>query len=357
VTQLRQGCLALADISGYTRYLSGVELEHSQDILADLLETVAHELEAGLGPVAKLEGDAVFVCGPGEVADGEMLLATLDAAYFAFARRRRTIELRSSCTCKACAQIPALDLKLIAHHGEYLQHVVAGRTELVGNDVILVHRLLKNQVTPQTGVQAFALLTDSCCKAGSIDPQALGLARHSETYDDVGQVPGWVRDLGERWRELTEREVVRVAPDEARFIFSEICRAPATAAWDALVTPAKVLQWKGGATDVQMDNPSGARDVGSVTHCVHGKQAFDQEILDWRPFEYFSYRETGPYGPFLYTFELSESGGETTISVRVRLLGGRRQGVMMRLGAKKFKSIIEDSLDKLRGLVEAGELG
>ncbi len=76
-----------------------------------------------------------------------------------------------------------------------------------------------------------------------------------------------------------------------------------------------------------------------------------------RPFEYFSYRETGPYGPFLYTFELSESGGETTISVRVRLLGGRRQGVMMRLGAKKFKGIIEGSLDKLRGLVEAGEPG
>jgi hypothetical protein len=34
---VRQGCLALADIGGYTAYLAGVELEHSHDILADLL--------------------------------------------------------------------------------------------------------------------------------------------------------------------------------------------------------------------------------------------------------------------------------------------------------------------------------
>ena len=29
-------CLLIADISGYTSYLAGVELDHAQDILADL---------------------------------------------------------------------------------------------------------------------------------------------------------------------------------------------------------------------------------------------------------------------------------------------------------------------------------
>ncbi len=32
-------CLAIADISGYTRYLTGSELDHAQDVLADLMET------------------------------------------------------------------------------------------------------------------------------------------------------------------------------------------------------------------------------------------------------------------------------------------------------------------------------
>jgi hypothetical protein len=34
VSDLHRGSLVLADISGYTRYLAGVELEHSRDALA-----------------------------------------------------------------------------------------------------------------------------------------------------------------------------------------------------------------------------------------------------------------------------------------------------------------------------------
>jgi hypothetical protein len=84
--------------------------------MADLLGVVVTEL-AAVGSLAKLEGDAVFVCSRDGATDGETLLAAFDAAYFAFARRRRTIEVRSTCTCEACARIPSLDLKLIAHRG------------------------------------------------------------------------------------------------------------------------------------------------------------------------------------------------------------------------------------------------
>jgi len=56
----QEGCLLLADITGYTAYLQGTELEHAQDVLADLLETII----AGIEPpfeVSKLEGDAASV--------------------------------------------------------------------------------------------------------------------------------------------------------------------------------------------------------------------------------------------------------------------------------------------------------
>ena len=66
------GCLVIADIGGYTRYLSGVELEHSADVLADLLQTVVNALEPNF-PVAKVEGDAIFVYDAGE-ADGSVLV-------------------------------------------------------------------------------------------------------------------------------------------------------------------------------------------------------------------------------------------------------------------------------------------
>jgi hypothetical protein len=38
MTDLHHGCLVLADITGYTRYLAGVELEHSHDVMADCWE-------------------------------------------------------------------------------------------------------------------------------------------------------------------------------------------------------------------------------------------------------------------------------------------------------------------------------
>jgi Protein of unknown function (DUF2652) len=97
------GCLVLADIGGYTTYLSGVELEHSHDILADLIGTVTDQLTGSLR-LAKLEGDAVFCCDPDDKVDGPSLLTAIQSCYFAFARRQRTISTATSCDCDACRQ-------------------------------------------------------------------------------------------------------------------------------------------------------------------------------------------------------------------------------------------------------------
>lgn len=53
-------CLLIADIAGYTDYLAGVELDHAQDILADLVDTVVGRLRPTFR-LAKLEGDAPSV--------------------------------------------------------------------------------------------------------------------------------------------------------------------------------------------------------------------------------------------------------------------------------------------------------
>src|SRR5687767_4082542 len=44
IRQTESGCLALADISGYTSYLVGAELDHAQDVLEDLTNTVVRAL-------------------------------------------------------------------------------------------------------------------------------------------------------------------------------------------------------------------------------------------------------------------------------------------------------------------------
>src|SRR4030095_2293882 len=108
--------LVIADISGYTSYLTGTELEHAQDVIADLMEVIISGLEPTL-TLAKLEGDAVFCY----TTDGDLeafhVLDLIEATYFAFRRRIRSIRQASSCECNACALIPSLDVKFCVHTG------------------------------------------------------------------------------------------------------------------------------------------------------------------------------------------------------------------------------------------------
>jgi hypothetical protein len=39
-------CFVIADISGYTSFLHGAELDHAQDIIADIMDTVLRPLRA-----------------------------------------------------------------------------------------------------------------------------------------------------------------------------------------------------------------------------------------------------------------------------------------------------------------------
>src|SRR6187549_3200215 len=116
-------CLLIADISGYTGYLADVELDHAQDILADLIGAVVTALRPTFR-LAKLEGDAAFMSLPGETIDGTVLLDTIERCYVGFRRRRRDVRQATSCECDACVQVPDLDLKFVVHHGLALHQKV-----------------------------------------------------------------------------------------------------------------------------------------------------------------------------------------------------------------------------------------
>src|SRR3954468_16253535 len=70
--------MIIADISGYTSYLTGTEIDHAQNVLEDLLETVYAKLAPAFTMV-KAEGDALFLFAPGGRVSGSILLDTIDA--------------------------------------------------------------------------------------------------------------------------------------------------------------------------------------------------------------------------------------------------------------------------------------
>ena len=313
-------CFLIADISGYTGYLADVELDHAQDILADLVGAVVSALRPNFR-LAKLEGDAAFTYMLGETIDGSMLLDTIERCYFGFRRRRRDVRQATSCPCNACVRIPDLDLKFVVHHGTTIIQKVAGRQELLGSDVIVVHRLLKNEVVERLGIPAYALISQACIDAAGIDPAALGMSPRTESYDRIGDVPCWVHDLGRRWQEEAARARVFVSPEDSILTVSVPTSAPPQVAWEFITRPGQRMLWQPWVTEVEVEGATGGRrGPGSSNHCMHGKDAVVEEILDWRPYDYVTdttVLET-PVGairlPHTIEFEATPTG--TTIHFR-----------------------------------------
>ena len=311
-------CFVIADISGYTSFLAGVELDHAQDIIADVMDTVVR----GLRPpfrLAKFEGDAAFVYAVTDKVDGTLLQDTIESAYFAFRKRLRSIKQSTTCECNACSRMQDLDLKFVTHHGEFIKHKMAGREELAGRDVILIHRLLKNSVNEKFGGHAYALYSDACIQTMGIDPAAQGLVEHKETIDIIGEVKCWVRDLEEAWEKENARQRHEVTREQAGVLLEFDIAAPRPTVWEHITHPAHRPKWQ-GADKVIENAPNGRRGVGTQNHCMHGKDALIEDILDWRPFDYVTMTALAPVPgapkvTLTYAFEERPAG--THIEVRI----------------------------------------
>jgi hypothetical protein len=312
-------CLLIADISGYTGYLAGVELDHAEDILADLMSTIVSSLGPGFR-LAKLEGDAAFTFAVTERIDGSLLLDTIERCYFGFRRRRRDVGQATTCECNACVRIPDLNLKFVVHHGTILRQQVAGHEELLGQDVIVVHRLLKNDVVATTGIEAYALFSQPCVDAMDVDVAELGMSPSSASYEHLGEVRLWVHDLDRRWQDEESRTRVFVGEQEARYRFDTPTPAPPQVAWEFLTAPGRRTGWQIGVTGVEVVATGNRRGVGATNHCLHGKDASVEEILDWRPYDYYTFRNTvpTPAGPisFIETTELEPTSTGTLVHHR-----------------------------------------
>lgn len=353
-----RACLLIADITGYTGYMSGVELDHAQDVVADLLGTVVSALRPGFR-LAKLEGDAAFAFAPAEEIDGSMLLDKVEAAYFDFRRRMISIRQASLCECNACILIPNLDLKVVVHHGTIGRQQVAGQEELMGSDVIITHLLLKNSVERD----AYALLTQQCLDATALNPEALGMSSHVEEYEHVGKVRAWVHDLSRAWRMEHERRRVYVAEADAVHEFKGRVPGDPALVWEYVTSPKLRPLWQPGVTAVEEQTEGPRRGVGTTNHCMHGEEASVEEILDWRPPRYVTGIGTMPGGlSYVYTDEVVpvDDGCEMTKRVKPRRVDDREVLVAatsqldepVKLAFQKLTTLLEDEIRRRETIAE-----
>ena len=199
-SKTQKGYLVLADISGYTSFVATTELEHANVVLSYLLEAIVDKMGSAM-TISKLEGDAVFAyIEDSKLPNGETLLELIDKTYFAFRDQAETLHKEATCPCLACRAIPALDLKFMVHHGDFIIQQVAGIKDLLGSDVNLVHRLMKNSVAELTGWRGYALFTLQGLERVQANKEAF--VQQSESYEHLGEVETYVMNMQVRYQTM-----------------------------------------------------------------------------------------------------------------------------------------------------------
>jgi len=96
----------------------------------------------------KIEGDAAFfyLQSSKPKDDALNILSFMKLANDNFKDKLSKLQFVQSCPCDPCQQARNLSLKIVVHHGDFHITKIRDFTELSGENVILIHRLLKNSI-------------------------------------------------------------------------------------------------------------------------------------------------------------------------------------------------------------------
>jgi hypothetical protein len=183
--------LLIADIGGYTEYMSShrMSLAHAEVNTGRLLEKVIDA--APDFDLIEIEGDAAFLSRQADTLDREATVAATTRAAVAMHRAfhlERQHVATNLCPCNGCAQAENLKLKFVAHIGEVATQTIRQRRKLVGIDVILIHRLLKNPVP----VPEYILFSEELYRTGD---GALPVHEVSQDLEGIGPVRTYFVDV------------------------------------------------------------------------------------------------------------------------------------------------------------------
>lgn len=299
-----------ADVSGYD--LSGAAREHSVDARAELLGVVADQT-TGVFEASRLETGAIFGRIP-PATQCNTLIAVLEAMYFAFATRKPAIG-RGECACRGCTAVSDADLEITLDWG-------------------------RPAPAPTPGSPGHALFTDAAREAMRLNVSAVGLSEWDAYHGGTDARWRWALDLGARWREAQNPGLVYLAADDADDLYRiETSLAPALI-WQHLTSSAGIASSPTKCSDAT--HPRGTVGMGSTVRSPQGRATFDNEMLAWKPYEYFSFRSIDSVlGEFICTDEIRRLGdGRCSVEHRVRGLGGRRQRLRLKRRTREQGSVL-----------------
>ena len=347
----KKGYFILTDISGYTEFLTESELEHAHETLQSLFDVQLANIKFPL-KISGFRGDAIFMYTPEACfVNPQSFVETLENLYIVFADTLRQMQFNTTCPCRACRNMGKLDLKMCIHYGEYLIQTLGDREELLGADVIVPHRMLKNTVIEKTGVKAYALFSKAAADVLQLEELSQPLLPHSETYEHLGRLEMLVYDLRSALEREEARKSILVDPDEAWIKFEVEIPFPPSLIWDYITTPALEGPVLGLEYVKRVDTLGGRTRPGATFHCAHASGDFFNNVVDWKPFHYYTVEQEVAGLHYYRTIRLDFDGTRTKLRFYVsRPDGEAPEGFReflesaARLGYERISSFIQSDI-------------
>lgn len=145
VSEEKKALIYIPDISGFTRFVNDTEIQHSQHIIEELLEVILQSNNLKM-EVSEIEGDAILFYREGDPPQPDQISEQIKSMFINFHTYLQVIERDTVCQCGACRTASKLTLKFFIHYGEIGISRIRDHTQLMGKNVILAHRLMKNDV-------------------------------------------------------------------------------------------------------------------------------------------------------------------------------------------------------------------
>lgn len=167
----KQAFLYIPDLSGFTEFINVTNLHESKNLIHDLLEVILDSNILNL-KVAEILGDAIVFYTVGPPPNITKLECQAKKTFMDFQKALKHLEEKNILV----KELHNLSLKIIVHYGEIATTEIKGISKLIGSDLILAYRMLKNNIKNKE----YLLMTDQYLAI-----QKEGLLKNSFLWSEI----------------------------------------------------------------------------------------------------------------------------------------------------------------------------
>lgn len=135
----------IPDMSGFTRFITKSNSDFSRRVIPALLENIIEGNILGMN-VAEIQGDAILFYKLGPPPDIHHVARQAKQTFLQFEMTLQKLAKEAANDPQSFLSASALGLKIVVHYGEVAMAEINGNMKLMGEDVIIAHRLLKNKI-------------------------------------------------------------------------------------------------------------------------------------------------------------------------------------------------------------------